>query len=165
MVSAPGLNAAHDIPAGLNEILGIPRIMTGAWEPRQYEEGLLWCFLPTETLVSETGWTTRVVQCNLRRGCIEANPRPRSKPRRALGDTLSVQTPGAVTPTPGREGTILEGIAAVTSPHSSSPASIPPSRRGGPSRQGPPHHAPKHPRRGNRSRRHHPLPGQPGTAP
>ena len=41
MISAPGVSAAHDIPAGLNEVLGIPRIMTGAWEPRKYEEGLL----------------------------------------------------------------------------------------------------------------------------
>ena len=94
--------------------------MTGAWEPRNYEEGLLWCFLPTETLVSETGWTTRGVQCNLRRGCIEANPGPHSKTWRARRETQNVLTPGATTPTPGGAGTIMEGIAASTSPRSPS---------------------------------------------
>ena len=141
-INAPGLQAAHNIPAGLSEILGIPPVLTGAWKPREYEEGMLWCFLPTETLVSETGWTTRVVKCNLRRGCIEANPGPRHKnrgslassapqPRQAPSETPSalLQEPDA--PSHSREGTIMEGIAAVTSPqhpplHASSSHAPPP---------------------------------------
>ena len=99
-------------------------------------------FPPYRNPSQRNGMDRPVVKCNLRRGCIGAKPWPQTQEPR-VADLIrppapagterdsECPPPGARHPSPSREGTIMEGIEAVTSPqrppfHASSSHSPPP---------------------------------------
>ena len=93
------------IPTFLNHSLGIPERLVGAWKPTKYEDEALWTFLPTETLISETGWSKHIVQCNLLRGCIKSNPGPRTRkgpPSPLVVTDAETRSPGSHKPKKAR---------------------------------------------------------------
>ena len=82
-IETPSDLPGEHIPFFLCHALGIAQCFAGAWTPFVSEDGTAcWSFTPTEGLIADSGWSAELVRCNLRRGCIEANPGPRRGKRK-----------------------------------------------------------------------------------
>ena len=82
-IETPSNLPGEHIPFSLCHALGVAQCFAGAWTPFVSEGGTAcWSFTPTEGLIADSGWSAELVRCNLRRGCIEANPGPRRAKRK-----------------------------------------------------------------------------------
>ena len=78
------------LPALLCEQLGIDVEMGSAWSAFHSERmGTVWCFLPTKSLIANSGWSKAQVRTQLIRGGIESNPGPGTKRGRPPGKKFS----------------------------------------------------------------------------
>ena len=78
------------LPTFLCEELGIDMEMSIAWSAQHTQElGTMWCYLPTQALIANSGWSKAQVQTQLIRGGIESNPGPGKKRGRPPGKKIS----------------------------------------------------------------------------
>ena len=92
---------AENIPFFLCHTLALAHDFACTWTPFEAEDGsVYWCFLPSEGLIADSGWSAELVRCNLRRGCIEANPGPHRKTRNTRSVVRSLPSGPYVTSPP-----------------------------------------------------------------